>query len=146
MRLVRRNRAHGYDLRRIAADGGPVCCEVMTNVFHALSSLALGRPSLTGVIVERLYDEKAGLFRPLARPHTGEEPAVTWAALSPLALPDLPEAIARRLVEEHLLDPERFWLPVPPPSVPPTEPAFSRRNSTLGIKRYWRGPAWINAA
>jgi len=146
VRLVRRNRAHGYDLRRIAADGGPVCCEVMTNVFHALSSLALGRPSLTGVIIERMYDDKARLFRPLARPHPREEPAVTWAALSPLALPDLPEAIARRLVEEHLLDPERFWLPVPPPSVPPTEPAFSPRNSTLGIKRYWRGPTWINAA
>jgi hypothetical protein len=146
VRLVRRNRAHGYDLRRVAADGGPVCCEVMTNVFHALSSLALGRPSLTGTIIERMYDEKAGLFRPLARPRTREEPAVTWAALSPLALPDLPEAIARRLVEEHLLDPERFWLPVPPPSVPPTEPGFSRRNSTLGIRRYWRGPTWINAA
>src|ERR1700759_5564495 len=25
--LVRRNRAHGYDLRRIAEAGGPVCCE-----------------------------------------------------------------------------------------------------------------------
>ena len=71
---------------------------------------------------------------------------MTWAALSPLALPDLPEAIGRRLVEEHLLDPERFWLPVAPPSVPANDPTFSRRESTLGIKRYWRGPTWINAA
>ena len=39
---------------------------------------------------------------------------LTWAALAPLALPDLPEAIGRRLVEEHLLDPQRFWLPMPP--------------------------------
>ena len=35
-------------LRRIAAAGGPVCCEVMTNVLHSLSLSALGRPSLTG--------------------------------------------------------------------------------------------------
>jgi hypothetical protein len=143
--LVHRNRKHGYDLRRILKDGGPVCCEVMTNVVHALSLLALGRPSLTGAIIERMYDQRAGLFRPIALPHPHRPPAVTWVALSPLALPDLPEAIGRRLVEEHLLDPERFWLPVPPPSVPATEPSFSRRESTLGIKRYWRGPTWINA-
>lgn len=144
--LVRRNRAHGYDLGRIAADGGPVCCEVMTNVIHCLSRVALGRPSLTGTIVERMYDDRAGLFRPIAKPQPEQEPTLTWAALSPLALPDLPEAIGRRLVEEHLLDPERFWLPVAPPSVPANDPTFSRRESTLGIKRYWRGPTWINAA
>jgi hypothetical protein len=144
--LVRRNRKHGYNLGRIDRDGGPVCCEVMTNVIHGLSLLALGRPSLTGTIVDRMYDEQAGLFRPLARPQPKQEPTVTWAALSPLALPDLPEAIGRRLVEEHLFDPERFWLPVAPPSVPANEPSFSRRESTLGIRRYWRGPTWINSA
>jgi Mannosylglycerate hydrolase MGH1-like glycoside hydrolase domain len=144
--LVRHNRRRGYDLRRIAHDGGPVCAEVMTNVLYALSLLALGRPSLTGTIVERCYDERVGLFRPIARPEPDNEPAVTWAALSPLALPDLPEAIGRRMVEEHLLDPERFWLPVPPPSVPATERSFSRRESRFGIRRYWRGPTWINSA
>jgi hypothetical protein len=144
--LVHRNRKLDFDARRIAADGGPVCCEVMTNVLHGLSLLALGRPSLTPALVARTYDEQAGLFRPIARPQPEREPAVTWAALSPLALPDLPEDIGRRLVEEHLLDPERFWLPVPPPSVPADEPSFSRRESVLGIKRYWRGPTWINAA
>jgi hypothetical protein len=144
--LVRRNRELGYDLRRILDHGGPVCCEVMTNVLHALSLLALGRPSLTGTIVERMYDERVGLFRPIARPQPAREPTATWAALSPLALPDLPDAIGRRLVEEHLLDPKRFWLPVPPPSVPANDRSFSRRESTLGIKRYWRGPTWINAA
>ena len=144
--LVRRNRDHGFDLRRIAADGGPVCCEVMTNVLYSLSLAALGRPSLTTTIIERCYDEPAGLFRPIATPSPKQQPTVTWAALSPLALPDLPEAIGRRLVEEHLLDTERFWLPVPPPSVPATERSFSRRESRLGIRRYWRGPTWINAA
>ena len=143
--LVHRNRLHHYDLRRIDDDGGPVVCEVMTNVLHALSLAALGRRSLTPTIVERMYDEPAGVFRPLVRPEPRRTPTVTWASLSPLALPDLPESIGRRLVEEHLLDPDRYWLPFPLPSVPANDPSFSRRESTLGIRRYWRGPTWINA-
>jgi hypothetical protein len=146
LQLVHRNREREFDLRRIVAEGGPVCCEVMTNVLYALSLLALGRPSLTPALIERFYDEDAGLFRPIAWPQPATRPALTWAALSPLALPDLPEPIGRRLVEEHLLDPERFWLPVPPPSVPATEKSFSRAESEYGIKRYWRGPTWVNAA
>jgi glycogen debranching enzyme len=62
-------------------------------------------------------------------------------------LPDLPEAIARRLVEEHLLDPRRFWTPVPPPSVSAAEHSFSLRDTgRLRQRRYWRGPTWMNTA
>ena len=66
--LVRRNRELGYDLRRIAAAGGPVCCEVITNVLYNLSRLALGLPSLTAALIERTYDERRGLFLPRAAP------------------------------------------------------------------------------
>jgi hypothetical protein len=145
--LVHRNRSLGYDLRRIAAAGGPVCCEVMTNVLYNLSRLALGLPSLTSTIIERLYDERSGLFSALARPEPAETPALTWTTLAPLALPDLPEAIGRRLVEEQLLNPQRFWLPMPPPSVSADDPSFSVKDSgRLGMRRYWRGPTWVNAA
>ena len=72
---------------------------------------------------------------------------MTVAALAPLALPDLPEAIGRRLVQEHLLDPGQFWLPVAPPSVSAREPSFSLHDrGALGQLRYWRGPTWINTA
>jgi hypothetical protein len=47
----------------------------VTNVLHSLSLLALGRPSTTA-----------------AR----RSPALTWAALAPLTLGDLPEPIGRR--------------------------------------------------
>jgi len=147
VRLVRRNRRLAYDLRRVRAAGGPVCSEVLTNVLYGLSRLALGQPSLTPVIVERMYDDRAGLFLPLAEPIPRRPIPLTWAALSPLALPDLPDEIGRRLVEEHLLNPARFWLPVPPSSVAADESTFSMRDTILpGLRRYWRGPTWVNAA
>jgi Mannosylglycerate hydrolase MGH1-like glycoside hydrolase domain len=152
--LVRRNRRLDFNIRRIEAHGGPLVCGTATNVLHGLSRLALGRPSITPKLLERLYDERSGLFHQLVRNRSSRRrsrgahghPVVTWSALSPLALPDLPEDIGRRLVEEHLLDPEKFWLPVPPPSVSASEPTFSRRDRFLGLRRYWRGPTWLNAA
>jgi hypothetical protein len=148
--LVRRNRRLDFDLRRVVDSGGPVVCGTAINVLHALSRLALGRPSLTPTIVERLYDERRGLFHQLVRkgtrPVTDRHQVTTWAALSPLALPDLPEDIGCRLVEEHLLDPKSFWLPVPPPSVSAREPRFSTHDRFMFLRRYWRGPTWVNAA
>ncbi|HEX5193945.1 MAG TPA: hypothetical protein VFW09_14175 [Solirubrobacteraceae bacterium] len=145
--LVRRNRRLGYDLRAIERSGGPVCCEVVTNVHYNLSRLALGQPSLTQTLVERCYDQRRGLFMPLASPQPRRLPPVTIAALAPLALPDLPEQIGRRLIEEHLLSPQRFWSALPPTSVSLQEPSFRVRDTGLfGQRRYWRGPTWVNAA
>lgn len=148
--LVRRNRRLGFDIGRIMAAGGPIVCDTPTNVLYCLSRLALGLPSTTGAMIARLYDERRGLFHQLIRPEgTGEvrrHQAITWASLAPLALPDLPEQIGRRLVEEHLLDPHSFWLPYPPPSVSLSDPGFSRSDRFLFLRRYWRGPTWINAA
>jgi hypothetical protein len=144
--LVHRNRQLGFDLARIEKAGGPICCEVTTNVLYNLSRLALGLPSLTDTIIARMYDEREAVFRPLARPEPRRRPAFTWSALSPLALPDLPEDIGRQLVERHLLDPSCFWLPVPPPSVSASDPTFSTDDTgLLGVRRYWRGPTWVNA-
>ncbi len=159
--LVHRNRRLGYDLRRVAAAGGPVCCEVTTNVLYSLSRSALGMGSLTGSLIERLYDEERGLFLPLARRGPGNRDGVddhgltttrptaaTIAALTPLALPDLPPQIGHRLVA-HLLDDRQFHSPVAPPSVSRSDPAFSVHDrGRLGIlpARYWRGPTWVNTA
>jgi hypothetical protein len=144
--LVEHNRRLRFDARRVRAAGGPVVCGTITNVLHNLSRLALGRPSLTPAIIDRLYDSSRGLFRDDAWPANNKPLVYTWDALSPLALPDLPEAIGRRLVEEHLLNPQTFWLPVPPPSVSATEAKFTLDDKFLGLRRYWRGPTWVNAA
>jgi len=147
VRLVHRNRRLDFDLRRVLGAGGPVCCEVTTNVLYSLSRLALGMPSVTSALVERTYDERRGLFTAVAVPQPRQTPAVTIAALTPLALPDLPEEIGHRLVQEHLLNPKRFWTEVAPPSVSAEDPSFSLRDRWLALpRRYWRGPTWVNTA
>jgi hypothetical protein len=143
--LVRRNREREFRIDAVRADGDPVVCEVMTNVLHGLSRLALGLPSITPALIARLYDEPTGLFWPTAEPAINERIPLTWTALSPLALPDLPEEIGRRLVE-YLLDQSRFWAPVAPPAVSLAEPTFSVKEHFDGLRRYWRGPTWVNSA
>jgi hypothetical protein len=142
--LVNRNRERAFRIDAVRADGGPVVCEVLTNVIHGLSRLALGLPSITPALIARLYDERSGLFLPAVAPAIAERIPLTWAALAPLALPDLPEEIANRLVE-YLLDERRFWTAVAPPAVSLDEPSFSLREHFDGLRRYWRGPAWVNS-
>jgi len=157
--LIARNRRLAWDMRAVLADGGPVLCEVVTNVLWCLARMAMGQRSITPALIDRLWDEERGLFLDLARGNVarasqldpvGAEHRVrvnTWSALAPLALPDLPEEIARRLVEEHLLDPRKYWLPFPPTSVSAQEPNFEPRKWKGFLRRlYWRGPTWINAA
>jgi hypothetical protein len=144
--LVHRNRKLGFDARRVRERGGPVVCETLVNVLWSLSLQALGRPSATPALVARLWDENRGLFIDQAEPGGLRPDVVTWAALSPLALPDLPEAIGRRLVEEHLLNRDEFLTPVAPPSVSAAEPSYAPGGSRGPIRRYWRGPTWVNSA
>ncbi|HEX2266458.1 MAG TPA: hypothetical protein VHH14_09260 [Solirubrobacterales bacterium] len=144
--LVHRNRRLGWDARRIRDAGGPVLCEPLVNTLWSLSLQALGRPSATPALVDRLWDERRGLFLDEAQPGGERLQTLTWASLAPLALPDLPEAIGRRLVEEHLLDEREFLTPVAPPSVAVGERGYEPGGGHGPIRRYWRGPTWVNSA
>jgi hypothetical protein len=144
--LVHRNRGLGFDARRIRERGWPILCETLVNTLWSLSLQALGRPSATPALVERLWDERRGLFLDWAEPGATRPDVVTWAALAPLALPDLPEEIGRRLVEEHLLDECEFLTPVAPPSVAASEPSYEPGGHRGPLRRYWRGPTWVNSA
>jgi hypothetical protein len=147
--LIARNRRLGFDARRIAAARRPVVCEVMTNVAWALSEQALGRASPTPALIERLYDPRRGRFaddvRHAVRPTPPERRPVTWDTLAPLALPDLPDAIAQRLVDEVLRAP-RFDDGVPLPAVALDDAAHTARETWWGRHRHWRGPSWVNSA
>jgi hypothetical protein len=144
--LVHHNRRLDFDARRIQARGGPVLCETLVNTMWSLSLQALGRPSATPALVERLWDERRGLFVDEAQPGALRPLPLTWASLAPLALPDLPEAIGRRLVEEHLLNEREFLTAVAPPSVAASEPSYQPGGSHGLVRRYWRGPTWVNSA
>jgi hypothetical protein len=144
--LVAANRRRGFDARRIRDAGGPVLCETLVNTLWSLSLQALGRPSATPALVERLWDERRGLFLDEAQPGGMRPEIATVAALTPLALPDLPEPIGRRLVEQHLLDRAGFLTPVAPPSVATNEPSYEPGGGRGPIRRYWRGPTWVNTA
>jgi len=144
--LVRRNRRLGFDARRVRDAGGPVLCEVVVNTLWSLSLQALGRPSATPALVERLWDEERSAFLDEAQPGSARPAVLTCATLAPLALPDLPERIGRRIVEEHLLAGDRFLTPVAPPSVAVSEPSYEPGGGRGPIRRYWRGPTWVNVA
>ena len=150
--LVERSRRLGYDSRAIIARYEEHVEDVLVNVFYALSLRALAR--LTGdddyharasrteqALIERCWDEDRGLFWDLAgRDHVPLQVS-TWSSLAPLALPSLPEAIAKRLIEEHLLHPLRYRARYGIPSVSMDEPSF---RAGWHLFRCWRGPAWIN--
>jgi hypothetical protein len=144
--LVRRNRKLGFDARRLRERGRPLLCETLVNTMWSLSLQALGQPSATPALVERLWDERRGLFVDEAQPGAIRPAPITWASLAPLALPDLPEPIGRRLIEEHLLDEREFLTPVAPPSVAACEPGYEPDGGHGPIRRYWRGPTWVNSA
>ncbi len=144
--LVRRNRRLGFNARRIASRGGPLLCETLVNTMWSLSLQAHGRPSPTAALIERLWDERRGLFLDEVRPGGARPQVITWAGLSPLCLPDLPDEIGRRLIEQHLLNDGEFATAVAPPSVAICEPSYQPGGGRGPIRRYWRGPTWINSA
>jgi mannosylglycerate hydrolase MGH1-like protein len=151
--LQRFNRRRKYDYRRVVADGGFHATDVLVNSAWILGWEGLARlghagaerraEQLTGALVKRLFDPATGFF--YAEGPDGERLNVsTWAGLAPLAIDHLPIQVCRRVVDEHLLDPERFWLPYPVPSTAATEAAFVPGNDRyLWIDRYWRGPTWL---
>lgn len=152
MLLLRFNRRRGFAYRRVVADGGFRAVDPLVNTAWALAwegMARLGEPGaaehaerVTAALTARLWDEEDGIF--YAHGPDGRPLRVsTWAGLAPLALPRLPEEVARRLIEEHLLSARRYWLPFPVPSVSASEPSFRRGDTGWPIRRYWRGPTWL---
>ncbi len=152
--LLRFNRRRRFSYRHVVADGGFHAVDPLVNTAWALAwegMARLGEPGaaeraerVTAALVARLWDPGAGIFHPRG-PDERPLRVATWAGLAPLALPRLPEEVARRLAEEQLLDRRRFWLPYPVPSVSAQEPSFRAGDTGWPIRRYWRGPTWLFA-
>ena len=126
--------------RRCGEAGGPLVCSPLVNVLHGLSRLALGQPSITPALVDRLYDADSGLFGHLvwpepstpARGHLGGSVAA-GSARPPRG--DRPPAGGGAPAR-----PRPFWLPVPPPSVSADEPTFSMKDTFSAFAATGAGP------
>jgi len=92
-------------------------------------------------LVAKCWDARSGAFWDLSGRREEQVKVLTFTSLFPLVLPDLDAGIAKRLVEEHLLNEREFWLPYPIPSIAATEPSF---DPTWLTKTTWRGPTWVN--
>jgi hypothetical protein len=91
-------------------------------------------------LLDKCWDDDAGLFFDVAGTDERKLRVSTVSSLLPLALPDLDESIARRLLA-HVGDDTDYGLRYPVPSVSAREATFSAR--PIG-KLVWRGPTWIN--
>ncbi|GAC1313116.1 MAG: trehalase family glycosidase [Chloroflexota bacterium] len=90
---------------------------------------------------ETCWDEHTGVFWDVDGNNQARARTLTVTSLLPLALDALDPIIARRLVENHLLNEREFWLPYPVPSVAATEPSFDPDHIA---RTTWRGPTWLN--
>jgi putative isomerase len=82
-----------------------------------------------------LWDEKTGMFLNKDL-HTGELSKRTSPTnFYPLLARAATREQARRMVQEHLLNPEEFWGKWVIPATPRNDPAFQDQN-------YWRGRIW----
>jgi len=152
--LVHRWRRLGWHAQEIVRTSDHHCVDVLVSTAYALSLRAMARLSgeahwadravrVETALCEQCLDPASGLFLHLAgRPRTPVRVS-TWASLTPLALPGIPQDVRRRLVEEHLLEPSRYRATVGIPSVSMDEPSF-----TPGFDRWrtWRGASWVNTA
>ncbi len=92
-------------------------------------------------LVNKCYNERHGIFFDLLGVAEKPSGVVTVTSLLPLMLDNLDAAICKRLVEEHLHNPDEFWLPYPLPSVAANEPSFDPEAKTDLL---WRGSTWVN--
>jgi hypothetical protein len=88
-----------------------------------------------------LWDERDGFYYD-RNERTGKPIRIkTIAGLLPLWLDHLDAGRAKRLVEEHLLNPDAFWLKYPVASWAKDEPGYDQDATDWGCN--WRGTTWI---
>ncbi|HLG73606.1 MAG TPA: hypothetical protein VK009_24575 [Chloroflexota bacterium] len=124
----------------------------LARLLDAAPDLDLPAPSLAGeldqragkvtsALLEKCWDEEAGVFWDLWGRGESQVKVLTISSLFPIILEDVPDEIVRRLLSDHLLDPAEFWTRYPVPSVALDEPSFDPSFRSQAI---WRGPTWVN--
>jgi glycogen debranching enzyme len=92
-------------------------------------------------MLTQCWDARSGVFRDLDLAAREPTDVLTISSIFPIVLGAVPDAVADRVIDEHLLNPREFWLPYPLPSVAATEPSFDPDFRTKAI---FRGSTWVN--
>ena len=105
----------------------------------------LGRKAQTQALAGRLeavqkglagmWDEQSGIYLNLHTDDGSPDRQISPTLLYPLLVEGLPKRNARRMVEEHLLNPDELWGEWVIPSISRSHPAFPEQD-------YWRGRIW----
>ena len=85
-------------------------------------------------ISERMFDQETGLFHDIWAVGNPDLRRLAIEGMFPLVAGAASEEQAERVIEENLLNPERFFAPHPVTSVGLSDPRYSLR--------MWRGPTW----
>ncbi|MEM6457832.1 MAG: trehalase family glycosidase [Planctomycetota bacterium] len=92
-------------------------------------------------INDLLWDEDAGFYFDRHERDDALRPVFTIAGLLPLWDGTATKHRAQRLIDEHLTDPESFWLPYPVATWSKREPDHYQLRR--GHECNWRGPCWL---
>lgn len=128
---------------------GPFACVDATAHVHLMYdcaarwAAALGRDSqpcaakaaeLRGFMQNELFDEETGFFHDIWAVGRPEMRPLAFEGMWPVVVGAATEDQARRVIDENLLHPERFFTSHPLATVGRCDPRFELR--------MWRGPAW----
>src|SRR5438105_6048958 len=122
-----------YDLARIRARGRFIVKDAGFNAIYAADLVAMEalahkigddaerfaqrRRRVVDAMLERMYDPATAAFHDLAMPGDRKLEVLTPTIFFPLAVPEVPQDIARAVVDAHLHRSDGFRVPCPLPSV-----------------------------
>lgn len=159
LEILLKNKKHNWDLKEIIKDKS--CYLIKSCLFSSIYALGLSSiarlwqelgdekkakefkaeaEKVEQSIIKYHYCPELGLFLDLFGLENKKIPVVTISSLMPLILKNTPLAILERLIKEHLLNPQEFWVSHPLPTVPQNSPYFETHH-------YWplsRGLTAVN--
>jgi hypothetical protein len=92
---------------------------------------------IEGMIHDMMWNEEDGFYYDLDAATKKQIKVMTPYGFNVMLLKNGPKDHYKRMVEEHLLNPEEFWGEYPVPTVPYNHPDFDPMHM-------WMGPVWIN--
>jgi glycogen debranching enzyme len=96
------------------------------------------RKRLVKSIIGLMYDEELAAFLDVQEPGSRKIPILTPTVFFPLAIEELDQSIAERVLDAHFDNEGEFGAPLPIPSVEMGDPAFFSGETPF----IWRGPTW----